>query len=414
MMEVQKFLQTYGLEELQKQFAIGVTDYPDRVVLNYNQIDSPRFNPIVDECRALILRKGTWEVMARSFDRFYNLGEGCDPKDGLDMQRIPNPGIKRTPTPNDIFVKRFNIAKAVIQEKLDGSLMSFYWDGEKWCVSTRKLAFAEGQTNLGRTFAEVFWDAASKTQLPNKIKTSLGLDLREFTLVFELTGPENRVVTPYSENKITLIGGRSNSELSFYRELSMTELDNLADVLDVGRPKPYTVDSYEKLLILVDSFPTMDEGVVLLIEAENGSHWRIKCKNPKYVAVAHLRENGGLSPKNVLSLVMSGEHYEYLKYFPEDKKYFDFVEVIYAEVKQRIVAIYAECKDIKEQKDFALTMMPKTKFSFEKGIIFSMRKGGDMEQLLREFGAKKLSQGLNLKQKFIDEFHVVVEDDEKD
>lgn len=119
-MEVQKFLKEHGIEELQKQFAIIVTDYPDRVVLNYNQIDSPRFIPLVDECRALILRKGTWEVMARSFDRFYNLGESVDPKEGIEVQRIANPGIKRTPTPNDTFYRKLNIANANIQEKLDG------------------------------------------------------------------------------------------------------------------------------------------------------------------------------------------------------------------------------------------------------------------------------------------------------
>ena len=75
-MNVQKYLKEYGLDKLVEEFSIIVTDYPDRVVLNYNQIDSPRFHPVVDECRALILRKGTWEVMARSFDRFYNVGEG--------------------------------------------------------------------------------------------------------------------------------------------------------------------------------------------------------------------------------------------------------------------------------------------------------------------------------------------------
>jgi hypothetical protein len=36
------------------------------------------------------------------------------------------------------------------------------------------------------------------------------------------------------------------------------------------------------------------------IEVENGSHRRIKVKNPQYVAIAHLRgNNGNISPKNV-------------------------------------------------------------------------------------------------------------------
>ena len=55
-MNVQKYLEENGLKKLQEEFKIVVTDYPDRVVLNYDQIDSPRFNPICDECRGLILR----------------------------------------------------------------------------------------------------------------------------------------------------------------------------------------------------------------------------------------------------------------------------------------------------------------------------------------------------------------------
>ena len=161
MLEVQKYLKENWLEKLKEEFGIVVTQYEDRVVLNYNQIESPRFIKLVDECRGLILKKDTWEVMAMSFVRFYNLGEGSDPKDGLDVQRISS-----NKTDDCHLFREFNIANTIIQEKLDGSIISLYWDNNDWCVSTRKLAFAEGQTNLGRSFKEVFWDAASKTEGP--------------------------------------------------------------------------------------------------------------------------------------------------------------------------------------------------------------------------------------------------------
>jgi hypothetical protein len=406
MMEVQKYLREHGLERLIEEFHIVCTMYPDRVVLNYNQIESPRFVTLVDECRALILRKDTWEVMARSFDRFYNLGESVEPKMGLDMQRIANPGIKRTPTENDTFYRSFNITNSTILEKLDGSLMSFYWDGAEWCVSTRKMAFAEGQTNLGRTFKEVFFDAAGKRL--DFIKR----EAKDMTLVFELTGPENRVVTPYLKNSITLIGGRSNREEENYRELSGTELDNIAFGTGIARPKEYKVNSYQELLDLVNSFPTMDEGVVLLIENENGSHRRIKCKNPAYLAIAHMRDNGNISPRRVLALVMQNDHHEYLRYFECDKPYFDFVEAEYAVIKNRIDTIYKEHMAIKDQKEFALTIMPKVVYSFEGGIIFSLRKkGGTIEDGLVKIGAEKIAKMMNLKKMFVDKFHVTIEEE---
>ena len=291
------------------------------------------------------------------------------------------------------------------------SLLSLYFDGEKWCVATRKMAFAEGQTNLGRTFAEVFWDAEKKTGLKEFLTL---LEMKEFTLVFELTGPENRVVSPYTENKITLIGGRNNLERNNYRELSNTELNNVARMMEVDRPEIFVCKDFAELFKLVESFPTLQEGVVVVIENENGSHHRVKTKNPSFVAVAHMRENGNISPKNVLNLIMGNEHPEYLRYFPEDEPYFTFVDGIYTEIKNRIASVYQDHKDIKEQKEFALTIIPKTVYAFEKGIIFSLRKNGStMEEELKNVGAKKISIGINLKQKFIDKFHVVVEEEDE-
>jgi len=83
-MKVQEYLEAHGpdqakaIQALVDEFKIKVNDYPDRVVLNYDQIESPKFNPIVDECRGLILWKKGFDIAARSYTRFWNVGE--DPK----------------------------------------------------------------------------------------------------------------------------------------------------------------------------------------------------------------------------------------------------------------------------------------------------------------------------------------------
>lgn len=91
------FIKEHGLEKLQEELHIVVSDYPDRVVLNYSQIASPKLDPIVRECRALILRKSDWSIMSRSFDRFFNYGE-------------------------DQNSDSFDITKATCAEKMDGCL----------------------------------------------------------------------------------------------------------------------------------------------------------------------------------------------------------------------------------------------------------------------------------------------------
>ena len=97
------------------------------------------------------------------------------------------------------------------------------------------------------------------------------------TLTFELTGPENRVVTPYDKSNITLLGARWNEEPML--EMSPDDLDDLALELGVNRPSIFKVDSVEELMELVNGFPSMGEGVVLVANLM-GLFWRVKVKNP--------------------------------------------------------------------------------------------------------------------------------------
>ena len=54
MLNVQKYLQTKTLEDLNSEFAIKIAEHPDGlplVILNYNQIESnPKTHPIIREC----------------------------------------------------------------------------------------------------------------------------------------------------------------------------------------------------------------------------------------------------------------------------------------------------------------------------------------------------------------------------
>jgi hypothetical protein len=96
-MKIQDYIKEHGLQKLVDEYKIEVKDYPDRVTLNYDQIESPRFDPICIEARGLILNKSDWSVMARSFDRFWNVGE--------------DPNTKNFPL-NNVNVR--------IEEKIDG------------------------------------------------------------------------------------------------------------------------------------------------------------------------------------------------------------------------------------------------------------------------------------------------------
>ena len=412
MLEVQKYLKEKGLDSLVKEFNIKVNDYPDIVVLNYCQISSPKFNPICDECRSLILEKNTWKVLSYPFQRFYNAGEGVNDCESSPLKKMfPNLYPVRIASYSKLNLKSYQIKNAIIEHKIDGSIVTLWFFNGKWNVSTRSMAYAEGQTNMGRTFAQVFEDAVRKTDFYKTLENDHLL--RDYCFTFELTSAENRVVTPFTDPNITLIGARYLKEESNYRELSRAELSHLAQVFKVDRPKTYKASSYEELVELVNSFHCLQEGTVLVWEVENGSHIRLKCKNVSYLAIAHMRNNGAVSPKRILTLIMENEQAEYKNYFPEDSKYIDFVELEYVQLKERIKSIYRDNMNLVSQKDFALAIMPKTVYKFEQGVIFTMRKnGGTVEEILKEIGPDRIAKGMNLRDLFVKKFGVSIEEEE--
>jgi hypothetical protein len=122
-MEVIKYLKEHGIAKLVSEFSIKVKEYDEGlIVLNYDQIESPKAHPIVMECRGLIIDE-EFNVVSRSFDRFFNYGEQPQTQEHIDWN------------------------KAICFEKVDGSLIKIYNWNNDWYVSTRGTAFAESTVN---------------------------------------------------------------------------------------------------------------------------------------------------------------------------------------------------------------------------------------------------------------------------
>jgi hypothetical protein len=163
---------------------------------------------------------------------------------------------------------------------------------------------------------------------------------------------------------------------------------------------------------MVNEFPSMQEGVVLVWEyvADIG-YIRIKCKNLKYIAIHNMRGNGLISVHRILTLVMQNETSEYLSYFECDKPYFDFVEEEYNKFVNEVKLVYSRCKDIENQKDFAISIMSDVSNKSFTAYLFNLRKGVSLESQLEtmskaEHSVKKLSEVLDLKNKFMKKFNI--------
>ena len=124
MLELQKYLQTHSLEELTEQYGIKVVQsvkYPELYLFKYSQIDSPMGEKIVQESRGIILDSSTveWLPVSRPYDKFFNYSEG--------------------------HAAEIDWSTARVYDKLDGSLVTLYWYGDKWNVATSGNPDAAGE-----------------------------------------------------------------------------------------------------------------------------------------------------------------------------------------------------------------------------------------------------------------------------
>lgn len=322
----------YGIKV--KQYDNGFS--PNLFVLNYDQIESPKMEPIVKECRGLILDESL-NIICRPFDRFFNLGEADTDK--LDLSDF------------------------VFAPKLDGSLIKVYhWYG-CWRIATRGTAFAESNVgDWGITFQDLALSALGFKTISefddwcmNTVQMNVGQ-----TYLFELTAPENRVVTPYSDRKMTLLAIR-NTGTGEYVQPSDLERENL----NINNVVGYTAS---EIVQKANELKNLEEG---FIGYNRNGVPEIKVKSAAYVAVHHIRGEG-LNEKRSCELVLSGEVEEYLTYFPEDAKILDKYIKGWALAQKTIHAVYEYFKHIEDQKEFALAIAN----SSQKGVMFTARKLG--------------------------------------
>lgn len=351
MLNVQKFLiaqKEQGLsnfqafEQLTEQFAIKVKYYEDEriVLLDYHMIDSPKMHPVVIECRSLILLLDTFGVVSRKFDRFFNYGEALD------------------------YYHDFDLSRSVIMEKADGSLIGVYHHNGKWHISTRGMAFAEGEHTMGGTFREKVLDAFGMSG--DEFQSVFGVFNKRLTFVFEYTSPENRIVTKYEKPEMVLLSANDGEKEWDYE----TMYCNLAayGVKNIRKVKTYQASDMDAVVALVNSLPDLQEGFVIY---DPVSKKRMKVKSSLYVVAHAIRGNDPLpTKKNLLRLLFTGELGEFCAYFPEwSEKALDIQREVDNAYRELTIA-WDRHKHLESQKDFALSI----KDVLYNGILFQARK----------------------------------------
>ena len=227
---------------------------------------------IEEVCRGLIIDVENCCIAAIPFPKFYNWGENSHWQTVVGNYQL----------------------KHVI-EKCDGSLGISYLDMDGLLsIATR------GSFNSEQAIWATDWIQRHLTP------KQLGADLfRDFTLLFEIIYPENRIVVDYKgREELVLLGMIDNK---FGKELSESTVNYTAAQLGISRPKAYGFTDTDSILKVLPDLSSNEEGYVAIFEDPRNSHSRLrfKFKGSQYVELH--RVISGFSKKNFFEAWLKGD-----------------------------------------------------------------------------------------------------------
>lgn len=311
----------------QKPYCIDIKEKGNLVLFKYNQIDSDFSNPLVRECRGLILEKDTWKGVAIPFFKFGNYNEGY--ADTID----------------------WNSAK--ILQKCDGSLIKLFYYNNKWNIATNGTIDAYDAELM--TFENIYPYKNFGELAEKAFSQYITLDQwdsifdKNYTYLFELCSPYNRVVTPWNEIKLFFIGCRNNITLqeNFIKEHILSNI--------FPTPEIYEMKTLEDCIRVAQELPFDEEGYVVV---DKDFH-RIKIKGPKYLVIHKLKGEATPTPKRIIELVRCNEDGEFLNYYPEYTSIFEALRLKYLSLLNTMEKnlLDFQSKTFETRKDMALYIM---------------------------------------------------------
>jgi hypothetical protein len=313
-------------------------EHENLVLLKYNQIESPMVDPLVQECRGLVLDEAdNWRVVSRAFDKFFNYGEG--------------------------HAAPIDWSTAEVQEKVDGSMIAVYAYKGAWHAATTGTPDGCGDVHgndasgswsprpgtslpVPDSFAGYFWQTLSFYDVPlfNEAPKGAGECI---TWIFELTGPLNRVVIPHAEAKVTLLGARLTEGGKWI------PLGDAKKILGGNVPavRSFPLQTVDDILTSFATLsPLAQEGYVVCDAAFN----RIKVKHPRYVALHHAKD--GMSVRAFVDIAKTGETPEVIAVFPEMKPQLDDIRDRFNALVFATESDFDAYKRLTPKKDFALAI----------------------------------------------------------
>lgn len=339
------------------------------VMFKYNQIESDFMNPLVRECRGLILDEDTLEKISIPFFKFGNAGEAYCPE--IDWKHC------------------------WVGSKIDGSLIKIVKLGDDLLISTNgtidafKAPLAEQLGCNAKSFGELAVEALKADHLTlDSLK-----DLLEEgkTYMFELTSPYNKVVVTWHETRLYFLGARDNETL---QETYFSD-HHLSCVFKT--PEVYSLRSLDECIKAASILGCDEEGYVVCDKNFN----RVKVKSPLYVSLHHMSNNHTMTYERGLEIVRKNEIEEVVIYFPEFKEELEKIKTDYHNLittiedsQKRFLEKSSGCET---RKDFA--MLIQKEFGKFSGVGFALmdKKVNSVEEWVEKATTANLCKYLGYK-----------------
>jgi len=367
-------------------YNVKVKKHPSRlnlVMFKYSQFDSDFTNPIVRCCRGSVydIQKDTehGSVTVRPylmpFFKFMNYGEnGADP---------------------------INWNGALyVRDKLDGSLLKLLKEADGsdlWTtngsfdihVEVPELIPAQNDENLSPPYTFAGLRDYALRGHEEEIKNLP----QGWTFMFELISPYNRIIVPYSETKLFLLGCRDPHGNEHTPEWASENFR-----LTFPTPQIFSLKNIDEVITYCQTVDSDDrEGVVIQDENFN----RIKIKTEHYRSLFYLKGEDHFSDSRIFESIKQGSIDDAVAAWPEIRQRTDeitaewkFFRNAVLEICKKGAAFYRECKnedaDPKEaKKQYAMFVMGKQK-SFSTFLFEAVKEDADLEKIFEKIDYKEL------------------------
>lgn len=244
---------------------------------NCSPLFSENWDNITMSCRGIIIDTERRKIVSKPFNKFFNY----------------DPDHHKNKLTQDSY----------ILEKLDGSLGVMYFDPEG---NNPRIASKNSFNSEMAIFANQWLD--------NFIQKNGNIFNSEYTYLFEIIYPENRIVIDYHGRSECVLLAVIDTQTS--EEFHYDYLMELHNQYGISIPKLYNFKSFYNIVKHCKDLPWDDEGYVVTLKTENGQ-FKYKLKSENYKIVHALLFN--TTPKSILKMIKEGiDFIEVVKPLPED------------------------------------------------------------------------------------------------